>query len=128
VEGARVDRKTKIMHWYVDQVLRLGTTDQWARRRFLEVQGMLREAPAILKPDMLFRVLVDLTQPQFLRRPVRESGIAHEPARAVAVDPCGADRSRSVRSASSDVFHPELLSDVFGCPPATDSATNIQTD
>ena len=66
------------MHWYVDQVLRLTTTDQWARRRFLEVQGMLREASAILKPDMLFRVLLDLLQPRFLRRPVHKSPLPLE--------------------------------------------------
>jgi len=78
VEGAKANRKTKIMHWYVDQVLRLTTTDQWARRRFLEVQGMLREASAILKPDMLFRVLLDLLQPRFLRRPVHKSPLPLE--------------------------------------------------
>jgi hypothetical protein len=47
------------MHWYVDQVLRLGTTSVWARRRFLEVQGMLKDATSILRPDMLVRVLLN---------------------------------------------------------------------
>jgi 2-polyprenyl-6-methoxyphenol hydroxylase-like FAD-dependent oxidoreductase len=58
VEGAQANRLTCAMHWYVDQVLRLGTTSMWARRRFLEVQGMLKNATAILRPDMLLRVLV----------------------------------------------------------------------
>jgi hypothetical protein len=80
VEGAQANRKTKIMHWYVDQVLRLGTTDKWARRRFLEVQGMLREASAILKPDMLARVLLDLTASRFRRRPADEPSAAYESA------------------------------------------------
>ena len=57
VEGATVNWQTRVMHWYVDQVLRLGTASMWARRRFLEVQGMLKDAPAILRPDMLVRVL-----------------------------------------------------------------------
>jgi len=43
---------TRVMHAYVDRVLRLGTVDPWARRRFLEVQGMMREVSAILRPDM----------------------------------------------------------------------------
>src|SRR5262249_28650459 len=60
VEGGRVNTKTRIMHWYVDQVLRLATTDPWVRYRFLEVQSMLRDGSAILKPDMLFRILLGL--------------------------------------------------------------------
>jgi hypothetical protein len=48
---------TRVMHAYVDRVLRLGTVDPWARRRFLEVQGMMREVSAILRPDMLWRVV-----------------------------------------------------------------------
>src|SRR5207237_1007319 len=65
VEGAKADLPTRIAHWYVDQVLRLGTTDQWSRRRFLEVQGMLREASAIFRPDMLWRVVSGLvTRPK----------------------------------------------------------------
>jgi 2-polyprenyl-6-methoxyphenol hydroxylase-like FAD-dependent oxidoreductase len=79
-EGAKADGKTKIMHWYVDQVLRLGTRDPWARRRFLEVQGMLREASAILKPDMLSRVVFDLIASRFLRRPAGGHSAAYESA------------------------------------------------
>jgi hypothetical protein len=61
------------MHWYVDRVLRLTTKSQWARQRFLEVQGMLRDASAILKPDMLVRVLFDIVR----SRVVRELAGAH---------------------------------------------------
>jgi len=60
VEGANVNWNTRVKHWYVDRVLRAGTVDVWARRRFLEVQGMLREASAILKLDMLWHVLLNL--------------------------------------------------------------------
>jgi hypothetical protein len=87
VEGATANRKTKMMHWYVDQVLRLGTTNKWARRRFLEVQGMLRDASTILKPDMLFRVLFDLACSRLRRRLAHESGAAYDSAPASAVGP-----------------------------------------
>lgn len=65
VEGARADWRTRVMHWYVDRVLRLGTANVWARRRFLEVQGMLKQASAILRPDMVARVLLDIVWPRF---------------------------------------------------------------
>jgi len=55
--GVRPGFVTRIMHAYVDRVLRLGTVDPWARRRFIEVQGMMREVSAILRPDMLWRVI-----------------------------------------------------------------------
>jgi 2-polyprenyl-6-methoxyphenol hydroxylase-like FAD-dependent oxidoreductase len=59
VEGAQASPITRLMHWYVDRVLRLGTTSVFARRRFLEVQGMLKDATAILHPDILARVLLN---------------------------------------------------------------------
>ena len=55
--GVRPGFVARIMHAYVDRVLRLGTVDPRARRRFLEVQGMMREVSAILRPDMLWRVI-----------------------------------------------------------------------
>ena len=58
VQGAKAGFATRLMHRYVDRVLHLGTIDAWARQRFLEVQGMMREVSAILKPDMLWRVAV----------------------------------------------------------------------
>jgi 2-polyprenyl-6-methoxyphenol hydroxylase-like FAD-dependent oxidoreductase len=63
VEGAKAAWKTRVMHWYVDRVLHLGTKSMWARRRFLEVQGMLKDASAILRPDMLLRVLLGILCP-----------------------------------------------------------------
>ena len=73
VEGARADFRTRIMHWYVDQVLRLGTASVWARRRFLEVQGMLKEASAILGADMISRVLFDMVRSKLAANPVQQS-------------------------------------------------------
>ena len=57
VTGARAGLGTRFMHRYIDRVLRLSTTDPWARRRFLEVQGMMHEVSAVLQPDMLWRVV-----------------------------------------------------------------------
>jgi flavin-dependent dehydrogenase len=128
VEGARVNRKTKMMHWYVDRVLRLGTTNQWARRRFLEVQGMLREASAILKPDMLFRVLVDLAQSRFLRRPVHDSGAAYESVRASTIGPSVTEHGQPVSLACDHVQRPGLVSDLLAGPAATELATDVQSD
>jgi len=128
VEGATANRKTKIMHWYVDQVLRLGTRDQWARRRFLEVQGMLRDASAILKPDMLFRVLLDLARTRLPRRPGRESGAQYESTPASAVVPSGREDRQLVTPVRNHVPHPELVPDFFAGPPTTDPASNAQPD
>ena len=68
VEGVRAGIMTRMMRAYVDHVLRLGTTDRWARKRFLEVQGMMREVSAILLPDMLWRVLSTAVASLFPRR------------------------------------------------------------
>jgi 2-polyprenyl-6-methoxyphenol hydroxylase-like FAD-dependent oxidoreductase len=56
VTGARAGLVTRFMHAYIDRVLRLSTADPWARRRFLEVQGMTRELSAVLRPDVLWRI------------------------------------------------------------------------
>lgn len=65
VEGASAGWSTRLMHRYIDRVLRLGTKDPVARMRFLEVQGMKREVPAMLRPDMVTRVLSAALRPPF---------------------------------------------------------------
>jgi 2-polyprenyl-6-methoxyphenol hydroxylase-like FAD-dependent oxidoreductase len=74
VEGAQSSPITRLMHRYVDQVLRLGTTSVFARRRFLEVQGMLKDATAILHPDILLRVLLDQFAPKKRGHVITELG------------------------------------------------------
>jgi hypothetical protein len=66
VEGIRASIGNRVMHCYIDRVLHLGTADPWVRQRFLEVQGMVREVSAILRPDMLWRVVSSMVRP--LRR------------------------------------------------------------
>jgi len=102
------------MHWYLDQVLRLGTTDEWVRRRFLEVQGMLRDGSAILKADMLFRVLSSLLRSRVLRQPTRESSWPSVSAPS-SVDP--SDSAGPLTDAGwNHVDHPDLASDVLSDP------------
>ena len=114
VEGPPANRKTRVMHWYLDQVLRLGTTDEWVRRRFLEVQGMLRDGSAILKADMLFRVLSSLLRSWVLRQPTRESSWPSVSAPS-SVDP--SDSAGPLTDAGwNHVDHPDLASDVLSDP------------
>ena len=77
VEGASAGWSTRFMHSYIDRVLRLGTKDPMARQRFLEVQGMRSEIGAMLRPDMLARVLSAALRPN--RSPLAEGGRAQPP-------------------------------------------------
>jgi 2-polyprenyl-6-methoxyphenol hydroxylase-like FAD-dependent oxidoreductase len=56
-EGATPSFATRLMHRYVDHVLRLGTRSQYVRKRFLEVQGMLKRPEALFHPSIVIRVL-----------------------------------------------------------------------
>jgi 2-polyprenyl-6-methoxyphenol hydroxylase-like FAD-dependent oxidoreductase len=56
VVGAQPSFKTKAVHRYIDKVLELGTEDASLRKRFLEVQGMLRNPSDLLQPAVLMRV------------------------------------------------------------------------
>jgi len=67
--GGRPSLKTRILHRYMDAVLRLATRSVKVRRRFLEVQQMLRQPPALFRPGILLRVLGDLLGERL--RPVR---------------------------------------------------------
>jgi 2-polyprenyl-6-methoxyphenol hydroxylase-like FAD-dependent oxidoreductase len=56
-EGRSTDRATRIMHGYVDQVMRLSTRSVPVRRTFLRVQQMLDSPGALFRPSVLVRVL-----------------------------------------------------------------------
>jgi hypothetical protein len=126
VEGARVSRKAKVMHWYLDQVLRLGTTDKWVRRRFLEVQGMLRDGSAILKPDMLFRVLLGLLRSRVPRHPTRKSPSLYISAPS-AIDPSDRAHGR-LTDAGWNMAHQDLASDVTARPRGAGRAKKPRSD
>jgi len=56
-EGATPSFATRLTHRYIDHVLRLGTKRQYIRKRFLEVQGMLKRPEALFRQSIVIRVL-----------------------------------------------------------------------
>jgi 2-polyprenyl-6-methoxyphenol hydroxylase-like FAD-dependent oxidoreductase len=56
-EGARANWSTQFMHNYIACVLRTATRNSTVRRRFLEVQGMLKGAGALFRPAVVAQVL-----------------------------------------------------------------------
>ena len=57
VEGAAASPGVRFMHKYIDNVLRSATRSKTVRRRFLEVQGMLKGPAAIFTPFVVAQVL-----------------------------------------------------------------------
>jgi len=56
-EGAVASRSTKFMHNYIAHVLRSATQNSSVRKRFLEVQGMLKGPETIFRPSVVVQVL-----------------------------------------------------------------------
>jgi len=82
VAGGHAGLIRRFMHAYIDRVLRLGTVDPWARCRFLAVQGMMREISAVLRPDMMWRVI----STQLTSRPRSISTPRHRPRVSVTLN------------------------------------------
>jgi len=57
-EGGNVTRMTKFIHSYMDHVFRLTTKNRRVRRRFLEVQQMLKTPRSLFRPGVLSRVAI----------------------------------------------------------------------
>ena len=57
VEGAAASPGVKFMHKYMNNVLRCATRSKTVRKRFLEVQGMLKSPATILRPFVVALVL-----------------------------------------------------------------------
>ena len=55
--GAIASRSTQLIHHYIACVLRLATREPYVRKRFLEVQGMLRGPSAIFSPSIVLQVV-----------------------------------------------------------------------
>jgi hypothetical protein len=124
VEGARASRKTRVMHWYLDRVLRLGTTDKWVRRRFLEVQGMLLDASAILKLDIMFRVLLGLVRSRLSRHPAPYLYVSG----TSAIDLSNSEHGQSTDVSWNHMAHPDPVADMFAGPCATSPANDARCD
>jgi 2-polyprenyl-6-methoxyphenol hydroxylase-like FAD-dependent oxidoreductase len=65
-EGGMPDWTTRLMHWYIDQVLKLATKNVHVRKLFLEVQQMLRSPIALFQAGVILPMLW-----RMLRRPPR---------------------------------------------------------
>jgi hypothetical protein len=112
------------MHWYLDRVLRLGTTDKWVRRRFLEVQGMLLDASAILKLDIMFRVLLGLVRSRLSRHPAPYLYVSG----TSAIDPSNSEHGQSTDVSWNHMAHPDPVADMFAGPCATSPANDARCD
>jgi 2-polyprenyl-6-methoxyphenol hydroxylase-like FAD-dependent oxidoreductase len=55
-EGGSPGLTSRVMHWYMDQVIRLSTESIPVRRLFLEVQQMLKPPTAMFGPRMIAQV------------------------------------------------------------------------
>jgi 2-polyprenyl-6-methoxyphenol hydroxylase-like FAD-dependent oxidoreductase len=64
VEGAAASPAVNFMHKYMNNVLRSATRSKTVRRRFLEVQGMLKGPAAILRPFVVAQVLKEALKPK----------------------------------------------------------------
>ncbi len=80
-EGGEVTAKVKLMHWYIEQVIRLIPQSQEVFRRFQEVNHMLKTPTALFHPAVLGPVLRQAFGP---RRPVfkPEAATARAPRHA----------------------------------------------
>jgi 2-polyprenyl-6-methoxyphenol hydroxylase-like FAD-dependent oxidoreductase len=56
VEGAKASKATRQMHKYMDYVLRSATRCESVRKRFLQVQGMLKGPRVIFGPSVILQV------------------------------------------------------------------------
>ena len=56
VEGAKASSATRQMHKYMDYVLRSATRSESVRKRFLQVQGMLKGPGVIFGPTVVLQV------------------------------------------------------------------------
>jgi len=57
VEGATASPAVKFIHKYINNVLRSATRSKTVRKRFLEMQGMLKGPAAIFRPFVVAQVL-----------------------------------------------------------------------
>jgi hypothetical protein len=95
--GAQPGWKTRFLHWYVDQVLHLGTKSKWIRKRTLDVFFMLRPPAALFHPWLLARVawqaLMGRKQPAV---PAATAAVASDEADTPLPVPTARDGTRTV--------------------------------
>ena len=62
VEGGKATLATRLTHRYMDQVLALSLQDIRVRRTFMEVFHMLKAPTALFAPDIIAKVLREVTR------------------------------------------------------------------
>lgn len=62
-QGGEITPKVKIMHWYVDQVIRLIPESPEVYQAFQEVNHMMKGPESLFRPPVLFRVLKQALTP-----------------------------------------------------------------
>jgi 2-polyprenyl-6-methoxyphenol hydroxylase-like FAD-dependent oxidoreductase len=68
-QGGKITLKVKLMHWYIEQVIRLIPQSQEVFRRFQEVNHMLKAPTALFHPAVLGPVLRQAFGPKPAARP-----------------------------------------------------------
>lgn len=61
-EGKSPDRKTKLMHWYMDRIMLLSTKNVEVRSQLLQVMHMLKTPTALFHPKIVALVLQETLQ------------------------------------------------------------------
>ncbi len=61
-EGKSLDRKTKLMHWYMDRIMLLSTKNVEVRSQFIQVMHMLKAPTALFHPKIVALVLQEALQ------------------------------------------------------------------
>ncbi|PPS40665.1 NAD(P)/FAD-dependent oxidoreductase [Chroococcidiopsis sp. TS-821] len=61
-EGKSLDRKTKLMHWYMDRIMLLSTKNVEVRSQFIQVMHMLKTPTALFHPKIVALVLQEALQ------------------------------------------------------------------
>ncbi|MBV9388121.1 MAG: hypothetical protein JOZ78_17000 [Chroococcidiopsidaceae cyanobacterium CP_BM_ER_R8_30] len=56
-KGGRPDFATRLMHWYIDQVMELAGENAEAYRVFVEVMHLLKPPTALFQPSILVQIL-----------------------------------------------------------------------
>jgi 2-polyprenyl-6-methoxyphenol hydroxylase-like FAD-dependent oxidoreductase len=79
-QGGKITAKVKVMHWYIEQVIRLIPGSQEVFHRFQEVNHMMKSPAALFHPAVLGRVLRQAFGPR--KRAVPQAQPARTQARS----------------------------------------------
>ena len=83
-QGGQITAKVKLMHWYIEQVIRLIPQSQEVFRRFQEVNHMLKPPTALFHPAVLGPVLRQAFGPKRLFVPKPKEAPARAPQHATS--------------------------------------------